>query len=208
MPIKIEGYDVYGFVDHDYEVLKQLTCDGRIKWFEYRYKKILFNPIEDIRKITKENKGLLESEHTSIYTMIMLAIIVSIDTFGGFLCGIEGNNNDSSFKKFVEVYLDRKGEYYKKPFRNYNEFSSLLRELFRNGLAHNFTIKKIGFCHEGEYFWEDKDHYYVNVHKLFEDLKQGFSDFLQDISSNKIINGKSLKDNFMKRFEWVIIKGN
>lgn len=208
MEKRIEGETVSGFVDHDYDKLLKFTIDGRIEWFKYRYDKILFKPIEDIQQVVQKKKGkrFLESEHVSIYTMVMLALLVGIDTFGGFLCGIKGDNNDCSFKKFVEEYLDPEKDYSKNPFQCYIGFPKFLRQLFRNGLAHNFTIKKVGFRHKGKYLGYDKKdgNYYVNIHRLFKDLKQGFEHYMRDVRNNT----KGLKKEFKIRFEYVFIKRN
>lgn len=195
----IEGFEISGFVDHDYEVLSKLTPEGMIEWFKYRFRKILFNPARSMI----EHNAILETDNSSIYTMILLSIIVGIDTFGGFICGIQGDNNKDSFGIFVQKYLDQQHKYLEKPFGGYGDLASLLRELFRNGLAHNYTIKKVGFCHEGDYFREENGLYYINIYRLLEDLEIGFNQYISDLT----ING-TLKDKFIKRFEWVFIHRN
>lgn len=204
MPIIIEGKEVFGFADHDFEKLKEFTTQGRINWFKYRFDKILLNPIEAVEKIVKEEgaNGRLENEHTSIFTIVMLAICVGIDLLGGFFSGKEGDTTETEFKLFVDEYFDRGKEYSKNPYINMTDYSTLLYKLFRCGLAHNLTIKKVGFSYGEVYFRKEGANYYISVNKLYEDLKQSFGNYIADIKDDK--NGLQVKFNL--RFQYVFLK--
>lgn len=208
MSIIIEGEKFYGFADHDYQKLKKLSVQGKIIWFQYRINKVLLNPILAIENIVnnEKNKSLrnrqLENEDVSIFTIVVLSICVGIDLLGGFLAGIEGDNNNTTFKGFVDAYLDAKNEYSKRQYRDINKYSFLLYTLFRCGLAHNLQIKEIGFTYGDEYFKKEKDAYYISVNKLYDDLQDGFRNYIVDIKRNN--NG--LQGKFKIRFDYVFIK--
>lgn len=208
MSIIIERKKFYGFADHDCQKLKKLSIQGKIIWFQYRINKILLNPIRAIERIVKkeEKKCLknrqLENEDVSIFTIVVLSICVGIDLLGGFFAGIKGDNNNKTFKDFVDTYLDSKNEYSKKRYKNIDKYSFLLYKLFRCGLAHNLQIKEIGFTYGEEYFRKEKKAYYISVNKLYADLQNGFANYITDIKNNK--NG--LKQKFKVRFNQVFIK--
>jgi hypothetical protein len=206
MPIIIDGYKFYGFIDHDYRSLLALKEQDRIEWFEYRYKKILFNPIRNIRAITidKKMKPLLESDEVSIYTIVLMSICVGIDLLAGFFAGAERDAVRSDFISFVDEYLDQNNEYDKCRYKPKDKFSELLYFQLRCGLAHNLAIKKVGFTYGRKYFvFSKKDKaYYVSVERLFEDFQQVFAEYLKDVKKNP-----SLMAKFNRRFNYVFIKG-
>jgi hypothetical protein len=211
MPKTIEGQPVYGFIDHDYEKVKNFSIYGKIDWFEYRFNKILMNPIQIIDETVKkakdaDNECFLENENVSVFTIIVLTICVGIDLLGGFLSGRNNDNKKGIIRKdfinFIDEYLDLSKEYAKRPYKDQETFSSLLYELFRCGLAHNLTIKKVGFGYGQIYFREEDGNYYISTDKLLEDLKQAFENYILNIRENK--NG--LQQKFMSRFDHVFIK--
>jgi hypothetical protein len=202
--MRIEGEEVFGFVDHDYEKIKNFSIKGRIKWFEYRYKKILFFPLKNIKIITSNKKTsyLLESDNTSINTIVLMAICVGIDLLAGFFAGAERDTNRKDFVSFVNRNLDQKREYLKCRYENIDKFSELLYFKFRCGLAHNLAIKKVGFTYGSKYFVFDKKKqaYYVSLDRLFGDLRRAFNKYIADLE-----NKKSLKIKFNKRFNHIFI---
>jgi len=204
MSIKIDEKEFSGFVDHDYEKLKNLSISGRIVWFKYRYNKILFEPIEVIDKIIQDEgpNARLENENVSIRTIVILIVCVGIDLLGGFLDGREYDTDKTSFKPFVDKYLDRKNEYPSNSYNNISEFSELLYMLFRCGLAHNLTIKKVGFGYGEKYFRREGENYYISADKLYEDFKQAFDNYIKDVEKDK----NYLQDKFSRRFEHVFIR--
>ncbi len=199
----IEREAVSGFVDHDYEKIKNFSIKGRIGWFQYRYKKILFCPIQSIKNITEKSKNSLESSHVSIFTIVMMSICVAIDLLGGFLKGrvTSTDYKGRDFKSFVRKYLDKKNEYAKCPYEDISKFSDLLYHKFRCGLAHNLAIKKCGFGYGDKYFRKEGDLYYVSVDRLFKDLKQAFYQYISDIKVKK-----SIRYKFNKRFKYIFIE--
>ena len=40
----IENKKFFGFADHDYKEIVTLSLEGKIKWFEYRFNKIIIRP--------------------------------------------------------------------------------------------------------------------------------------------------------------------
>lgn len=204
----IENKKFFGFADHDYKEIVTLSVEGKIKWFEYRFNKIIIRPIEDIMKIVaKEQKKpqgakLLEDEDVSIFTIVVLAICVGIDLLGGFLDGTKGDTNRKTFKNFVTQFLDPQKEYLKTPYEGAHTYATFLYMKFRCGLAHNLTIKEVGFTYGEKYFVKGDGFYYVSVDRLFKDLKRGLEQYLSELSRNK----SNLKRNFNDRFEHIFIR--
>ena len=207
MPKIIEGHDISGFIDHDYEKVEKLSIDGKIDWFEYRFNKILLNPIERIdtivkKDIEKKDECFLENQDVSVFTIIVLTVCVGIDVLGGFLSGKEKDAVERDFEYFVENYLDSENSYSETPHGDIAEYAILLYKLFRCGLAHNLTIKKIGFCYGELYFRKESGNYYISVDRLLKDLGQAFDNYMRDVRRNK--NG--LQQKFMSRFSYVFIE--
>ncbi len=203
MAIKIDGKDFSGFVDHDYGKLINLSVAGRIQWFEYRYNKILFKPIEGINQIVgrEEIGSYLESENTSIYTIVMLSICAGICLLSGFYTGQKDNGR--TFRELVKEYLDKDKEYLKCSYESIGSFADLLYDEYRCGLAHSLAIRKVGFGYGDIYFRKEEGLYFVSVKRLFEDLKDAFKEYIQDVEKDK----NHLQKEFIKRFNSVFIEG-
>lgn len=207
----IEGQPVSGFIDHDYGKIINFSARGKIEWFKYRFNKNLFNPIEAIDKIIEKAKKegkhcLLENDETSVRTIIVQTTCVGIDLLAGFLSGRTNDKEkgviQKDFKSFVDCYMDHKGEYTLNPFGSFPKYSDFLYQLFRCGLAHNLTIKKVGFGYGDKYFKTGEDgNYYVSANKLYEDLKQALIAYTAHVKENK--NG--LCDKFNLRFAHIFV---
>lgn len=204
----IEGQSFTGWVDYDRQggKLDALSFLGKVTYFEFRVNKILVYPLEEVikAKILKH----LDNNRLSIMLGFTTLVCCGIEAIGTFYNGADGTYN--TFKSFVEKYMNKKWQ--KKRPKKYDSQRHLylhyLRENYRNGLAHGFTVKGGGI--EGHrrnlpYINETTNGLQVNQYKLFNDFKNGFKKYCSDsrnAGEHSIVGRK-----FITRFEKVFIKG-
>ena len=124
----IEGMVFNLWVDNDRLNLKLLSFRGKTRWLELRIEKVLLEPLRRLDIAAWEDK---HHEEASFVLIHGAAILNGVEALGGFLGGVCTGEN---FRRFVRDYMPA-----------YKTHHKLLRNSFRNGLAHGFSVKDGGF---------------------------------------------------------------
>lgn len=192
-----------GWVDYDRPYLGNLTKSQEIRYFSRRVQRTVLRPLR--RMCADDRRGWkIESPLLCFGTCICCAI----EALGKFQTGQLGKEkNAANFKSFVRGYMD--------PAWNTNQFASKpyvdhLRDSFRNGLAHGFTIKRGGFERQASYFKVKTvsgiQELEVDPDKLFRDFKRGFTRFIADLRAAK--NSDPAYHRFHDAFQGVFVRGD
>lgn len=198
---EIEGIMFTLFKDYDKNNLCKLSYEGRIKWFEHRVYLILINPVEILFNEFKKNPTCrsLETEDSTFVLIATTSICAGIEAAGGFFTG---NFSSGSFKEFVNKYMHE--DYRKKCYKG-KPYLSILRKNFRNGLSHGFTIKDGGVEIELKDYFEEKPYgLEINPVMLFEDFKNAFDKYINDLRTEG--EKSEIGKNFRKIFDKIYLK--
>jgi len=138
-------------------------------------KKIVFCWIkEDIRRMQKELE-IIPDGCGNINFPLALCTLVDMEYLGGFLLG-----KDCGFNKNVEEYIRR-------CFKNQDNYSvDILRDVFRNGLAHEYFARG-GVSREGKQsalFFDDKIGVVLDAETLVNDFLASLDSFKEELSEN------------------------
>lgn len=190
------------YKDYDYKYLTQFCYSQKVEWFECRIKKLLIEPLERILNGEKYIISRLNDEPNCNIMLAMVTLICcGIDMMGSFL---EGKNaKHDTFTNFLEKYMNE--DYATKSYKN-KKYSKILRDDFRNGLAHGLYIKE-GSSLEGKdrpYFEEKEDGLAINSWKLFDDFKNGVKKYIEKLKNPEV--DSQLREKFEQRFKEVFIK--
>lgn len=192
---QIEGYDFELYKEYDRANLKKISYKGQVEWFQARVDLVLINPLvvledDTYRKIIHKNKG-------DILLCFGTLICNGIEALGSFL---HGKASYKGFRKFVLTYMDNR---WRTSRPDGVPYWKALREDFRNGLAHGFTVDKGGFEASTNYFEMKPYGLEIDEKLLFQDFKQGYEKYTNDLLSASPM--MPLRLNFQKRFKEIYI---
>jgi hypothetical protein len=187
-----------GWADIDREELKKLSIDEQIDWFEYRVRLVVVKPLALILDTQ------ITADPTSSALLIFgVSLCCAIEAMGKFLRG--NVRHDERFEAFISDYMSdelKTGEF------GGVRYKDILRDHFRNGLAHGFTVCHGGFNggRGGRYF-EPKQNgsemsLLVNPVELFDDFVAGLDRYIKDLRA-----GDPKLAMFKTVFESVFIDG-
>lgn len=192
---RIEGYDFELYKEYDKANLTKISYKGKVRWFEARVNLVLINPLS----VLSNDKYRQEIQNQGGDILLSFGTLVcnGIEALGGFL---KGKASYKSFRDFVITYMDHRWQLQRPDGIPYWK---ALRDDFRNGLAHGFTIDKGGFEASVNYF-EMKPYGLEIDEKLFyKDFKRGYEKYIDDLVNSMPIS--SLYRRFEKRFNEVFI---
>ena len=129
MPVRIEGHDFSLFKDYDRDRLPALSYRGKIRWFELRTNHVLVRPLDVIRPRRSETRRMPRASFLLLFASVLFN---GVEAFGAFYRGQDGTAR--TFRDFVQDFMDPR----------LRPHLARLRDDFRNGLAHGFTIKHGG----------------------------------------------------------------
>ena len=193
-----------GWVDYDRPQLGNLTKSQEIRYFVRRVKRTVLRPLR--RMCRDDRRGWkFESPMLCFGTCICCAI----EALGKFQTGRLGSGNSASnFKSFVQDYMD--SGWFAKRFAG-KPYVDHLRDSFRNGLAHGFTIKRGGFERHASYFQVKPvpvggvQQLELDPDSVLGDFKAGFSKFVADVSAAK--DTDPVYQRFHSAFQGIFVLG-
>lgn len=194
--IIIEGLEFTLFKEKDKDKLPRLSFKGRVEWFEKRVELVLINPLKELADNSFRNS--LKKKDGNILLCFGTLICCGIESLGGFMAG---RASFKGFKSFVKKYMDSRWQ----NILSYGlSYWRALRDDFRNGLAHGFTVQKGGFEASSNYFEEKEYGLEIDENLFFQDLEQAFQKYLRDLKNSK--ESGRIRKNFEKRFRDVFLR--
>lgn len=192
---RIQGYDFELYKEYDRVNLARINYEGKVYWFKARVDLVLIKPLEvltedSIREEFKKNGG-------DILLCYGTLICNGIEALGSFY---KGRASYKSFRAFVLNYMDTRWQNRRADGVPYWK---ALRDDFRNGLAHGFTVDKGGFEASQNYFEMRPIGLEIDEKMFFNDFKKGYERFINDLIGASPISPSRL--NFEKRFKEIFI---
>ena len=163
--------------------------EEKVRWFEGRFSKIVVGPLEEVRKLGKENQRIWDL-NLGVVTIICSAI-EALSTF--YARRVYGDQ--AKFERFVEEFMDP--TYKQVSPENGVKYSTILYGKFRCGLAHGMSIEG----HEvatrpAKYVYDNRGYVSIDLWSLFDDLRRAFGAYLARISTDE-----DVKRDFLARFD-------
>ena len=199
MDVEIEGQKLTLFIDYDRDKLGKLSYVGKILYFEKRVRKILINPLQIMMQKEIFEKLEPEDGNSVAWLCIVSLICAGIEALGGFY---KGKATKDSFIDFLCDYMD---PIFKNNKYGKTTLGQCVRDHFRNGLAHGFSISQGGVEHFQKYYEIDKFGLQINPRYFWKDFQDAFDKYIEDL--RKLSKNEKMANNFLKRFECVFIKG-
>lgn len=181
--------------------LENKTIDEKISWLEGRFNKTVFVPLEEVRRMGRENNKIWDL-NIGVVTLICCAI----EALGSF-CNPQPDSNELGrnsedryrFVRFVEEYMDKR---YREVTSGDEKLSEILYGKFRCGLAHGLTIEGHEVADRPREYITNKNGYIsIDLWTLFKDFKQAFKIYIEKTKTDE-----KLKEKFESRFNDIFIK--
>jgi hypothetical protein len=197
MSLAIEGQDYTGFIDYDRAKLKTATVDARILWLEYRIKKVLIEPLDQVFPPNAPCHQAVNQGDKTFNLCGITLVACAIEGLGHFMTGQSDQNGDS-FKAWLMRYMSN----WNQTTANGVPIRSWLWDSARNGLAHQLTFKRGGTgCHGGKRFVELGDgQIEMDPFVFYDDFKAGVTLFCHDLKNNA-----NIQTNFETRFRTTLL---
>ena len=179
MSISIAGVNYSGFIDYDRENLRKASLKTRILWLEYRVKKIITDPLDQVLPPEAPcYKPVNDGDRTFNLCGVTL-VACAIEGLGHFLTGNE-DTNGTSFKVWIAAYMPD----WNKTI-NGMRLIDWLWDSARNGLAHQLTFKTGGTeAHEGKRFVETADgQIEMDPFLFYADFKTGLVRYFDELKT-------------------------
>lgn len=196
------AHTLTGWVDYDRDKLPGLSPAERVIYFEWRVRRMVINPLERI--LTSE---ISPTEQSSALLIFGVSLCCAIEAAGHFLTG-GSLGNRARFDAFLHTYMDKA---YRTEKLGKITYGDVLREHFRNGLAHGFSVCHGGFegVAGGPYLTVNRicgvDTLEINPSSFFDDYAVGVERYLADLRAARPAEAIALA--FQKVFESVFVKG-
>ena len=196
MSINIEGVDYTGFIDYDRTALRKASLQARILWLEYRVKKILTAPLDQIFPPGAPYHAQINDGDRTFNLSGVTLVACAIEGLGHFLTG-NSDENGASFKAWVMAYMPD----WDKTTSNWRVRDWLWRSA-RNGLAHQLAFANGGTeCNGGKRFVEKSDgQIEMDPFLFYGDFKAGVGRFFADLKSKP-----QIQSSFQQRFESTLL---
>jgi len=200
---EIDGQKLSLFVDYDRPRLSKLSDDGRLEYFERRFKLVVLDPL-----------SILLDEHDNPKHGVDRAEAVLLLWGNALMCGIEAlghfltpstSPNSEAFLTFVNGFMDPAWrERPESPPPGVDSYGRWLWDSFRNGLAHGAYVKNGGFEPlDGRLYRESEAGLKVDHYALDIDFRSGVKKMHQAISRPD----NYFRSTFIDRFGWTYIQG-
>jgi len=179
--MNIEGTEYTGFIDYDRVALKKASLQAKILWLEYRVKKVLIDPLDQLLPPDAPcHKQVNDGDRTFNLCGVTL-VACAIEGLGHFLTG-DPDETGASFKAWVITYMPD----WDKITPNNCRVRDWLWTSARNGMAHQLTFTSGGTeCNGGQRFVEKRDgQIEMDPFLFYSDFKAGVGRFFQNLKAN------------------------
>jgi hypothetical protein len=191
------------WVDYDRPNLSRLTDAQRIEYFQRRAQMVVLRPLRCL---------LCGVDPTSTWTSAVLCFgtcaCCAIEAFGRFHLGLVGSDHGYGRKAFDAFVRDFMSASFARQLDN-KKYVDLLRDHFRNGLAHGLAIKWGGFEESKRYLRSRKSasgsQLLIDPRRFQDDLEEAFAKFVKKL---KLAPGASTcRTRFNRAFDELWVKG-